>query len=142
MAFETTKRRDELKLLDPMMCAHDNATNLKNTADEVTWYCRDCNSIVDARPRHEHIEAEAAAKAIECANTRARDMAVKLSDDLSVTASECWQMLQLFGKKAEQRGRDAGDREVMASEFHKIMSDCVDAMRLQKPCCCSALSSA
>ena len=49
-----------------------------------------------------------------------------------MSGQESWQMLQMFAKKAEERVQEAGDNEILASEFHKIMSDCVDAVRIKK----------
>ena len=50
-------------------------------------------------------------------------------------------MLQIFARKAQQHVEDNKDGEVLASEFHRIMGDCVDLIRIRKESGFTAVSA-
>ena len=58
-------RKDDLPTMIPEHCPHANTNNLRSSRKYIVMYCKDCDTIVERRPREEVIAVRAVAKELE-----------------------------------------------------------------------------
>ena len=106
-----TEEKVKPKFEDTSLCPHENVSHLKSTLKEKRSYCLDCHTLIDQMPRPEYNEAIRVAKTIERSESRIRETAEKLAEDLLMTKEEVQYVVQFFFSRVEALCKEVGDGE-------------------------------
>ena len=120
--------RDEFMFLDQDSCPHKRTSSLKSTKNFVTTFCMDCGLIIDRRPREEVEEARAIAQEVEHASRRVQRTASRIVQDPEVTPPLAHALIQSFVTCAGSLIAGKNGDNVLASELHECLADCIDVV--------------
>ena len=124
--FKKSVPRDDRTYLDPESCPHENVNHMKSSKDFINYYCMDCGTSIDRKPRGDAERAKQVARAIELSNTRVQRVASKLATDPTFTKQQGLAVVRIFEDVANGLITQQTDDTVSCSFLQSILQDCMD----------------
>ena len=92
--------REDQAYLDPEHCPHANVNYLKSTKELVRFFCMDCRTTIDQKPRKQHAEDKDLAKRVEQATSVQKTVADRVIKDPEMQQNQAALAIELFSARA------------------------------------------